>query len=151
MSNKTQVYTRSQCNNSTTNWLCSECLAQIFPFNHLDDASLDLVIFENIYGTVNFDADRLENLCFNPLDYLHRASDRIDLGPDCSFLKENSSSCDYFFEGQLNELLVTKDDLVLSILHLNARSLYGNFGKFNPFAPEPPVTARADPLLFYPL
>ena len=80
---------------------------------------------------------------FNPLDYLHRASDRIDLGPDCSFLKENSSSCDYFFEGQLNELLVTKDDLDLSILRLNARSLYGNFGKFNPFAPEPPVTARA--------
>ena len=27
----------------------------------------DLVIFENIYGSVNFDADRLENLFFNPL------------------------------------------------------------------------------------
>ena len=29
--------------------------------------SFDLVIFENIYGSVNFDADRLENLFFNPL------------------------------------------------------------------------------------
>ena len=47
-------------------------------------------IFENIYGTVNFDADRLENLCFNRLDYLHRASDRTDLDPDCNFLKESS-------------------------------------------------------------
>ena len=27
----------------------------------------DLVIFENIYGSVNFNADRLENLFFNPL------------------------------------------------------------------------------------
>ena len=59
VSNNTEVYTCSQCNNSTTNWLCSECLAQIFPFNHLDDASFDLVIFEDIYGTVNFNADRL--------------------------------------------------------------------------------------------
>jgi len=49
---------------------------------------------------------------------------------DCNFLKESSSSCDYFFEGQLNELLVNKNDLDLSILHLNARSLYGNFEKF---------------------
>ena len=66
-----------------------------------------------------FDADRLENLYFNPLDYLHRASDRIDLYSDFNFLKQSSSSCDYFFEGQLNELLVNKNDFDLSILHLN--------------------------------
>ena len=89
-----------------------------------------MLFFENIYSTVNFDADRLESRCFNPLEYLHRASDRTDLDPDCNFLKESSSSCDYFFEGQLNELLVNKNDLDLSIFHLNARSLYGNFGKF---------------------
>ena len=29
--------------------------------------SFDLVIFENIYGSVNFDADRLQNLFFTPL------------------------------------------------------------------------------------
>ena len=68
------MYTYSQRNDSTTNGLCSECVAQIFD---LDDTSFDLVIFENIYGTVNFDADRLVNLCFNPLDYLYRASNRI--------------------------------------------------------------------------
>ena len=38
----------------------------------------------------------------SPLDYLHRASDPTDLDPDCNFLKESSSSGDYFFEGQLN-------------------------------------------------
>lgn len=64
------------------------------------------------------------------MDYLLRR-DRTDLDPDCNFLKESSSSCDYFFEGQLNELLVNINDLDLSILHLTARSLYGNFGKFN--------------------
>ena len=47
-------------NNSTSNWLCSKCLAQFFPFNHLDDTSFDHLNFENIYGTVNVDADRLE-------------------------------------------------------------------------------------------
>ena len=73
--------------------------------NHLDDTSFDRrVIFDNIYDTVNFDVDRLENLCFDPMDYLHRASDRSDLEPHCNFLKESSCSCDYFFKGQLNEL-----------------------------------------------
>ena len=50
MSDNTEVYTCTQDNNSATNWLCSECLAQIFPFNHLDDTSFDLIVFENIYG-----------------------------------------------------------------------------------------------------
>ena len=50
--------------NSATNWLCS-----IFSMLSLTWflTSFDLVIFENIYGSVNFDADRLENLFFNPL------------------------------------------------------------------------------------
>ena len=45
--------------------------------------------------------------------------DRTDLYPDCNFLKESTSSCDYFFEGQLNELLVNKNDFDLFIFHLN--------------------------------
>ena len=40
--------------------VCSECLAHISACNSEDDKSFDLVIFENISGTVNFDADRLE-------------------------------------------------------------------------------------------
>ena len=46
------------------------------------------------------------------------------------FSKKAPSSCDYFLEGHLNELLVKKNDFNLSILHLNARNLYRNFGKF---------------------
>ena len=88
---------------------------------------------ENIYSTVNFKADRLENFCFNPLDYFHLASDRADLNPHCNFLKESSSSCDYFFEGQLNELLVDKNDLDLSILHLNARTVLVILGDLSTF------------------
>ena len=76
MSDNTEVYTCTQGNNSATNWLYSECLAQIFPFNHLDNTSFDLIVFENIYGIYTF------NYC-----YLHD-------------------------------------------VHLNADSLYGNFGKF---------------------
>ena len=67
MSDNTEVYTCTQGNNSATNWLCSECLAQIFPFNHLDDTSFDLVVFENIYGIY------IVNYC-----YLHDAHLNMD-------------------------------------------------------------------------
>ena len=62
---------------------------------------------------------------------MRRTSDRVlILTQTLVFSKKALSSCDYIFEGQLNELLVNKNDLDLPILHLNARSLYGNLGKF---------------------
>lgn len=36
-----------------------------------------------------------------------------------------------FFKRQLNEFLVDRNDFEVSILHLNARSLSGNFETFN--------------------
>ena len=102
------MYTCAYCKNSTNptnppNWLCFDCVANIFPFNHLDDASFNLVIFENVYGTVNFDADRLASLRFNPMEYIERAGKFNDLDPDSNFSR-SSSTCDYFVEDQLNNL-----------------------------------------------
>lgn len=97
-----------------------------FPFNHLDDFSFNLVIFENVYGTVNFDTDRLASLCFNPMEYVQRAGKFNDLDPH-SNLSRSSSTCDYFVEDHLNNLTAAQNDVDLSALHLNAHSLYVDF------------------------
>ena len=102
------MYTCAYCKNSTNhtnppNWLCFDCVPKIFPFNHLDDFSFNLVIFENVHGTVNFDTDRLASLRFNPMEYIQRAGKFNDLDPDSNFSR-CSSTCDYFVEDQLNNL-----------------------------------------------
>lgn len=116
------MYTCAYCKNST-NPTNPDCEVNIFPFNHL-------VIFENVYGTVNFDTDRLASLCFYPMEYIQRAGKFNDLDSDSNFSR-SSSTCDYFVVDQLNNLTAARNDNDLSVLHLNARSLYVNFEKFN--------------------
>ena len=65
VSDNTEVYTCTQGNNSATNWLYSECLAQIFPFNHLDNTSFDLIVFESIYGIYTFNYCYLHDVHLN--------------------------------------------------------------------------------------
>lgn len=62
------MYTCAYFTNSTNptnplNWLCYYYMSETFPFNQLDDTSFHLIIDENMFGTVNFDTGRLENLC----------------------------------------------------------------------------------------
>ena len=51
----------------------------------LDDFSLNLVMYENVHGTVNFDTNRLASLRFNPMEYIQRAGKFNDLDPDSNF------------------------------------------------------------------
>ena len=37
------------------------------PFNHLDDSSFNLAVYEFSHGPLSYDADRLETLLFNHL------------------------------------------------------------------------------------
>ena len=58
---------------------------------------------------MNFDADRLSSLKFNPLlfdnhKYLALSS---DLDPDSNYFP-NESSCDYYIEHSLNEMFAKK-------------------------------------------
>ena len=92
----------SHCKNSTNptnspNWLCSDCVVDSFPFSHLDEACFNLVSFENAYSFVDFDGDRYQSLCFNPLDSIHRAGNLNDLDPDTNFCR-SSSTCGYFLK-----------------------------------------------------
>ena len=57
------------------------------PFNDLDDDEFQLVLFEHEHGFINFDAERLTNLKFNPLLSSSHKNFSLcnDLDPDSHF------------------------------------------------------------------
>ena len=93
--------------------ICNEfiSLAHVLLFCHLSEEDFDLALFEQQNGAIRFDLDRLENLKFNPL------------------ISETNNQCSlyYYIEDTFNELIDVKTEKHLSILHLNTRSLPGNF------------------------
>ena len=40
----------------------------LFPFNHLDNSSFNLELYELSHGPLNFNSNRLETLLFNPIE-----------------------------------------------------------------------------------
>ena len=100
-----------------------------FPFNHLDDVSFNLALYELAHGPVRFNNDRLECLYFNPISNCNTVISS-DIDPDSNFLIL-TSKCSYYNEPELNDLIGNnKDAINFSLLHLNARSLLKNFDKF---------------------
>ena len=101
-------------------------------FNHLDDDSFNLAIYELSFGPVIFDEDRLLSLKFNPLlpgNNAHSLALSSDLDPDSNFYS-NASNCDYYVEHKLNEILakeIPNNPESLSFFQLNIRSLTRNF------------------------
>ena len=104
-------------------------LAHVMPFCHLSDEDFDLALYEQQNGAIRFDPDRLETLKFNPLisETNNQFSLCSDNDPDSNFY--SSFSCNYYIEDRFNELFDVKMEKHLSILHLNTRSLPGNFDK----------------------
>ena len=99
------------------------------PFCHLSDEDLDLALYEQQNGAIRFHIDRLENLKFNP--FISETNNQFSLcsdnDPDSKFY--SSFSCNYYIADRFNELIDVKTEKHLSILHLNTRSLPGNFHK----------------------
>lgn len=105
-------------------------LETALPFNHLDDSSFNLVLYELTHGSLNFDNDRFQSLLFNPIDQITHNSFRSYLDPDNNF-----SFCppvsNYLVEEEFsNELTSSNNNISFSVMHLNTRSLLGNFDKF---------------------
>ena len=117
-------------------WFCFDCAVDSFPFSHLDEASFNLISFENACVFVDFDGQRYQSLCFNRLDSIHRAGNLNDLDPDTNCCR-SSSICVYFIEDQLNESI--------SLLWFNGLKFAGtvNFLILFPFR-----TAIPHPFLF---
>ena len=99
------------------------------PFCHLSDDGFQFALYEQQNGTIRFDPDRLECLKLNPLlpnDYNQLGVCR-DSDPDNFY---ESFNCEYFIEDKFNDSIARNyTDEKLSLLHLNTRSLSGNFDK----------------------
>ena len=104
------------------------------PFNHLDDTAFNAVLYEFEHGPLNFDLDRLESLIFNPIEYLPSTLENsfiTNLDPDLNFNDLMPSNSRYMIESEINELVTDKPcNSGMSFLHINCRSLIGNFDRF---------------------
>ena len=81
-------------------------LSDVLPFNHLDDSSFSLALYELQNGPVHFDPDRFSSLRYNPIFSNSNATltQSGSLDPDINF-NANETPCDYFIENQFNEML----------------------------------------------
>lgn len=105
-------------------------LQSALAFFHLDDISFNLILYELTHGPVHFDPNRLELLLFNPTEQAeipHSYSNYID--PDINFPFRPAIS-NYMVEETVNDQVISlTPNITFSLMHLNARSLIGNFDK----------------------
>ena len=111
-------------------------LSDVLPFNHLDDSSFSLALYELQNGPVHFDPDRFSSLRYHPIfsnsNVSLTQSGSLDL--DINF-NAVETPCDYFIENQFNEMLRRENfsDADFSFLHLNIRSLPHNLVKLTDY------------------
>jgi hypothetical protein len=85
---------------------------------------------------LHFDLDRLECLVFNPIEHSALAMDCLTMSsvdPDLNVQALLPPTSRYMVENDISDLIdetMSMDDTGFSLLHLNCRSLIGNFDKF---------------------
>ena len=103
-----------------------------FSFNHLDDSSFSLALYELSHGPLNFNSDRLESLLFNPFEQpklSNSLSNHLNSGSNFTTCLPSSS---YMVEDDLNRRVASVGDKAhFSQIHLNARSLPKNLDQLN--------------------
>ena len=104
----------------------------LFPFNHLDNSSFNLALYELSNGPLNFNSNRLETLLFNPIEQPELSNSLSShLNPDSNFIAGLPSSS-YLAEDDINSGVASISDKInFSIIHLNARSLLKNLDQLN--------------------
>ena len=104
----------------------------LFPFNHLDNSSFNLALYELSHGPLNFNSNRLETLLFNPIEQPELSNSLSShLNPDSNFIAGLPSS-NYLAEDDINSRVAPLSDKInFSIIHLNARSLLKNLDQLN--------------------
>ena len=107
-------------------------LESFFPFNHLDDSSFNLALYEISHGPLNFNSNRLETLLFNPIEQPELSNSLSSyLNPDYNFIAGLPSSS-YLAEDDINSRVAPLSNKInFSIMHLNARSLLKNLDQLN--------------------
>ena len=90
------------------------------PFNHLDDGSFNLAVYEFSHGPWSYDADRLETLLLNSIEgpeLFNPLSSRLN--PDSNFMNHLPNSGCMFEEDLNNRVASFGDKTNFSIIHLN--------------------------------
>ena len=104
-------------------WFCHLCLADIFPFNHLDDLDYLHCIF-NLGHSNTFDANWAHSASqLNLVNKFCAVDDNID--PDKNFIKPHCKRVKYWMQEELNDYVKLNglQDDNFSMLHINACSL----------------------------
>ena len=119
-----------------TDWLCIDCTASLFPFNHiLDNGEFMKTISEGWNSFSDFPFHLVCDQLFNPFEWneVNENMPLFDADPDLQYLNDNTyvdniANCDYFVEETFNRKCnqLSINDSNLSLLHLNIRSLPKN-------------------------
>ena len=108
---------------------CQNCLAYSLPFQTLDDLDYEFTVL-NGNNVSEQDMDRLRQLKFNPFD----TDSNIALTENNANLNHSSKiNCEYYLPNDFKKVLKTKtftSNNILSMMHLNTRSLNNKFDSF---------------------
>ena len=105
-------------------WFCFNCLAEIFPFNYVQDDNDLMKNLRDYFGTeINFD--------FNPFDFgdINLYMPLTEIDPDLQFfndmanLQNHIGNCKYYIEESFNTTFKRNLMNNFSLFHINIRSL----------------------------
>ena len=124
-------------NDVSTNWTCPACLESIFPFQFIADNTLVNLITDTY--DFEYDIERLESLVYDPFESNigDGAGVLDDVDPDQNYLNElrgrQIQNCKYYYSDvKVNELQEKIENIDISLLHLNIRSVPKNLDKLIP-------------------
>ena len=124
-------------NNYTENWLYSNCLADIFPFNQIEDEN---EFINECQHKMKYSL-KISVRIYKPFD-VNSSDDRLcsDFDPDVNFYAEENVfseySCRHFLEDQFNEKmnsLCVGNGQNLSLCRINIRSLKANLSQLESY------------------
>ena len=124
----------------TNVWICINCSATCFPFNHIDndDDFID-ALSELWFLNKNFSIHSLKQKIFNPFEFNEGKSGLPidDVDPDLQFFNDcamNNASCnsDYYFidDFVLKKKTLPINDNCFSLIHMNIRSAPSHLQEF---------------------
>ena len=105
----------------------------VLPFNHLNDCSFNIALYEMAHGPLHFDGDCLDTLLFNPIDEsdIDHLTQNLDQNSNFATLSPTSS---YMVQDEVNTILKSKqENASFSLLHVNACSLLSSFDDLKSF------------------
>ena len=115
-------------------WICVNCTADIFPFNHYDEDDMYMQTVLSFFGC-ELTIANLNNIMFNPFEINDDSNlmPLYEIDPDFHFFNttaQYNASCNYYLEDSFNQVIKSDDVDNFSMIHLNIRSSVRNLENF---------------------